>query len=72
MDANKAASRVNRLAQEKEAAAELADAHSAFFIQLPNMLTAPFRTSTIIVIILAQESAKVKCGFDENAVEIWC
>ena len=45
MDANKAASMTKILAQEKEAAAEQADAHSDCFIQLLNMVTAPFRTT---------------------------
>jgi hypothetical protein len=44
MDANKTASITNRLAQEKEAAAELADAHSDWFFQLQNMVSAPFRS----------------------------
>ena len=41
MDANRTASMTNRLAQEKEAAAELADAHSYCLLLVLNMVTAP-------------------------------
>jgi hypothetical protein len=75
MDANKTASMTNRLAQEKAAAAEQADAHSDCLLLLKNMVTAPFLNYLCFpvkcVLILARESAKVNRGFDEKPL-IFC
>ena len=64
MDANKTASITNRLAQAKEAAADLADAQKDLLLLVRDMRSAPFIINNNI---LARKSAEVNRGFDENA-----